>query len=215
MNKDELIADLRQQVATLSRLLEMALDKQPPIIERSAAAIRQQKYRDKRNEASQRHITRDVTTVTEGTIGVEYPVSSGEDHGDVVLGEDGGETPKGVQGENVTPVTLCDADDPEWDAFRAAYPKLTRRTNWPRARGVWMRLSKANRALAVIGARNYAGCRDVLRGCEMTAVRWLNEQNWDRWQEPEMALPLVGKHAPDFSGILEFDRFLASKEAGA
>lgn len=206
MTKDEIIADLRKQVADLTELLHLALDKQPPSL--SPGAERQRRYRE-RHQASQ--VTSPVTSpsVTGGTIGgaAVLPVL-----GETLPPEDQGSSQdenknqgKGSRGNpNVTDVTERDAD---WLAFKAAYPKSDR-NSWPVAERRFKALSKADRGAALDGVRYYHPDPKYTMG----AQRWVNERRWETAEDAPVAVAAV---PPEPLGITALRAWRQQQDAEA
>lgn len=178
MTKDEIIAQLIADKAELVRLLQLALGPRP----QASSTERTRAWRERHSDG---HRDR-----SGGTIGGDNVLSSEENE------EREGPETNGESAERGK--RHSDVPDAEFEAFKEAYPKLTRRTSWPKTRPLWDRLPKKDRPAVVVGARNYAPSRDVLSAGEMAAERFLRERRWEGWQEPEAPLPNVGKNGkPD------------------
>lgn len=195
MTKDEQIAELRADKEFLKervRNLEIALELATRVPDPTPGALRQRRYRERNARRN---------GVTGGLIGGEPSPSQEGDEDVTPEAKDREETQglgKGCRGKPGDAETS--QRDAEWLAFREAYPR-TDRTSWLVAERRFRALSKADRAAALDGVRRYHPKPEYEKG----AQSWISER---RWETVDDAPSKADKHAPDYSGIEQFGRYL-------
>jgi hypothetical protein len=168
MTKDEIIADLRGQVATLSRLLEVALAPKPlaPSTERTRAW--RERHRDGHGNGHS-DVRGDYRGEASGSSSGSTEPTSPEATNPEVEAKPG-ESREGKRHRDVP-------TDPDWQTFRETYPK-TDRTSWAKAESYWRKLSEDDRKAALAGCLVLAAnppAPEYVKG----AQSWLNERRWE------------------------------------